>query len=210
MVTKTRRNYVSQSVQNLRPSGIRRYFDIAATMENVITLGIGEPSFTTPKHIIDSGVNALYEGYTGYTSNSGTLELRQAVTDYIHGLYGVQYDWQSEVLITVGVSEALTIAMKAILDPGDEVLVVEPCFVANAAAVEMAGGVPVMVSTSVENEFQVIRADMEPHISPMTRAILISYPNNPTGEDYDMENYTETFFETHIWDTNWKVLAENF
>ncbi|MEM6280963.1 MAG: aminotransferase class I/II-fold pyridoxal phosphate-dependent enzyme [Chloroflexota bacterium] len=215
MVTKTRRNYVSQSVQNLRPSGIRRYFDIAATMENVITLGIGEPSFTTPKHIIDSGVNALYEGYTGYTSNSGTLELRQAVTDYIHGLYGVQYDWQSEVLITVGVSEALTIAMKAILDPGDEVLVVEPCFVANAAAVEMAGGVPVMVSTSVENEFQVTRADMEPHISPMTRAILISYPNNPTGavlsrenlqaiadiaEEYDLVVISDEIYERLVYD----------
>ncbi|MEL6151172.1 MAG: aminotransferase class I/II-fold pyridoxal phosphate-dependent enzyme [Chloroflexota bacterium] len=215
MVLKTRRSYVSQSVQNLRPSGIRRYFDIAATMEDVITLGIGEPSFTTPQHIIDSGVNALYDGQTGYTSNSGTAELREAVADYIHGLYGVQYDWKGEVLVTVGVSEALTIAMKAILDPGDEVLVVEPCFVANAAAVEMAGGIPVMVSTSVENEFQVTRADIEPHISSMTRAILISYPNNPTGavlsrenlqaiadiaEEYDLVVISDEIYERLVYD----------
>ena len=178
---KTRRSYVSQSAERLAPSGIRRYFDIAATMDDVISLGIGEPSFTTPQHIIDQGLQSLRAGDTGYTSNSGTLELRQAVADYNRRLHGVDYDPHSEVLITVGVSEALFLAMKAVLDYGDEVLVVEPCFVANAAAVEMAGGVPVRVTTSVEHEFQVTRADLEAQVTHRTKAILISYPNNPTG-----------------------------
>lgn len=190
-MVQSKRRLVSQSVENLRPSGIRRYFDIAATMADVITLGIGEPSFTTPDHILQSGIQSLQTGHTGYTSNSGMIELRQAVTDYIAGLYGIDYDPNKEVLVTVGVSEALFIALKAILDPADEVLVVEPCFVANAAAVEMAGGVPIAVSTSAERDFQVTRADLEAHITPRTRAILMSYPNNPTGAvlsyDYMLE-----------------------
>ena len=188
---KSRRSYVSDSVQQLPPSGIRRYFDIAATMDDVITLGIGEPSFTTPQHIMQGGIESLKAGNTGYTSNSGMLELRQAVADYISRLYNVQYEPTSEVLITVGVSEALFLAFKAILDPGDEVLVVEPCFVANAASVEMAGGKPVMVETRVENEFQVTRADLEAHVTDRTRAILISYPNNPTGAVLSRERMTE-------------------
>lgn len=175
------RNYVSHSVRNMRPSGIRRYFDIAATMDDVVTLGIGEPNFVTPQHIVARGVDSLRQGHTGYTSNSGTTALRGAISDYIARLYGVHYHPDTEVLVTVGVSEALFLAMKAILDPGDEVLVVEPCFVAYQAAVEMAGGVPVSVDTFVEHEFQVTGADLEAKITPRTKAILIGYPNNPTG-----------------------------
>jgi aminotransferase len=175
------RNFVSQSAQNLRPSGIRRYFDIAATMENVITLGIGEPNFSTPEHITNKGIESLRDGFTAYTSNAGMIELRQAISGYARRLYGLEYDPCDQVLVTVGVSEALFLAMKAILDPGDEVLVVEPCFVANAAAVEMAGGVPVMIPTFVENDFQVTGAELEAAVTPRTKAILISYPNNPTG-----------------------------
>jgi aminotransferase len=160
-------------------------------MDDVITLGIGEPSFTTPDHITAAGIASLEAGQTGYTSNSGTIEMREAVSDYIHNLYGVSYDPKSEVLVTVGVSEALFLAFKAILDPGDEVLVVEPCFVANAAAVEMAGGVPVMVGTQAENDFEVTRADIEPYVTERTRAILISYPNNPTGAVLSPERMTE-------------------
>jgi aminotransferase len=185
------RNFVSESVQKLRPSGIRRYFDIAATMEDVITLGIGEPDFTTPQHITEKGIDSLRAGQTAYTSNSGTVELRQAISSYIQRLYGVHYEAQSQILVTVGVSEALWLAMKAILDPGDEVLVVEPCFVANPAAVEMAGGVPVMVQTRVENDFQVTGADLEANITPRTKAILISYPNNPTGAVLSHERLLE-------------------
>lgn len=175
------RTFVSQSVQNLKPSGIRRYFDIAATMDNVITLGIGEPSFITPQHILQKGIESLQRGMTAYTSNSGTIELRQAISCYIQRLYGLEYNPENEILVTVGVSEALWLALKAVIDPGDEVLVVEPCFVANAAAVEMAGGVPVIVGTSVTDEFQVTGAALEQAVTRRTKAILISYPNNPTG-----------------------------
>lgn len=212
---RKRRSFVSQSVQDLRPSGIRRYFDIAATMDDVVTLGIGEPSFTTPEHIIEAGVASLRAGETGYTSNSGTIELRAAISDYTFDLYGVRYNPDNEILVTIGVSEALYLAMKAILDPGDEVLVVEPCFVSNSAAVEMAGGVSVRVGTSAENGFEVTRADLEAHVSPRTRAVLISYPNNPTGavlsrermmelaafaEDYDLVVISDEIYERLVYD----------
>lgn len=173
--------FLSKSVQNLRPSGIRRYFDIAATMEDVVTLGIGEPNFVTPQHIVDAGINSLETGQTGYTSNAGLYELRAAIASHIQNRYNLTYSPDTEVLVTVGVSEALYLAMKAVLDPGDEVLVVEPCFVANAAAIEMAGGVPVMVETFVEHDFQVTGTELEAQITPRTKAILMSYPNNPTG-----------------------------
>lgn len=185
------RNFISHSVENLRPSGIRRYFDIAATMDNVITLGIGEPSFATPAHIIDKSVESMRRGETGYTSNSGTIELRRAISTYIERLYGLHYNPDDQILVTVGVSEAMWLALKAILDPGDEVLVVEPCFVANAAAVEMAGGVPVSVDTSVGDEFQVTGVALESKITPRTKAILISYPNNPTGAILTHEHLCE-------------------
>jgi aminotransferase len=185
------RNFVSQSVNNLRPSGIRRYFDIAATMEDVVTLGIGEPNFATPLHIIEKGVESLYNGQTGYTNNSGTIEVREAVATYIQRLYNVSYNPEDQILVTVGVSEAFFLALKAILDPGDEVLIVEPCFVANAAAVEMAGGVPVSVDTFVENNFQVTGAELEAKVTPKTKAILISYPNNPTGAVLSRERMLE-------------------
>jgi aminotransferase len=185
------RNFVSKSVNNLRPSGIRRYFDIAATMEDVVTLGIGEPSFPTPLHIIEKGVESLYNGQTGYTNNSGTIEVREAVATYIRRLYNVSYNPEDQILVTVGVSEAFFLALKAILDPGDEVLIVEPCFVANAAAVEMAGGVPVSVDTFVENNFQVTGAELEAKVTPKTKAILISYPNNPTGAVLSRERMLE-------------------
>ncbi len=175
------RNFVSSSADKLRPSGIRRFFDIAATMNDVVTLGIGEPNFVTPQHIINAGSDTLREGRTGYTANAGEFALREAIANYVGRLYGLEYDAHRQVLVTIGVSEALWLAMKAVLDPGDEVLVVEPCFVANAAAVEMAGGVSVMVPTYVENEFQVTGADLEAKITPRTKAILISYPSNPTG-----------------------------
>jgi aminotransferase len=185
------RPFVSQSVKNLRPSGIRRYFDIAATMEDVVSLGIGEPDFVTPAHIIDKGIESLRKGDTAYTSNSGTLELRTAISRYIERLYGVGYDPENQVLVTVGVSEAMWLALKAILDPCDEVLVPEPCFVANAAAVDMAGGVAVPVETFVEDDFQVTGAMLEARITPRTKAILINYPNNPTGAILSRERMEE-------------------
>jgi len=185
------RDFVSKSVQQLRPSGIRKYFDIAATMQDVVTLGIGEPDFVTPEHITAKGIESLVNGRTGYTSNSGLLELRVAISAYIERLYGVHYAPESQVLVTVGVSEALYLALRAVCDPLDEVLVIEPCFVANAAMVELAGAIPVMVPTYVENNFEVTALDLKAKITPRTKAILMSYPNNPTGAVLTRETLTE-------------------
>lgn len=175
------RNLISQRVQAVPPSGIRKYFDIAATMKDVISLGIGEPDFTTPAPILQAGIQSLQQGETHYTSNSGLLELRQAVARHLQRLYGVRYDPEAEILITVGVSEALYLALTALLDPGDEVIVPQPSFVAYTAEVLFAGGVPVTIATKVEDAFQVTAEQIERKITPKTKALLIGYPNNPTG-----------------------------
>lgn len=172
---------LSQKVTSIPPSGIRRFFDIAATMKDVISLGIGEPDFVTPAHISQAGIESIQRGDTHYTSNSGTLELRSALSDKLFDMYGVRYNAENEILITVGVSEALQCAMLAVIDPGDEVLVVEPCFVAYKPSVVLAGGTAIVVPTFVENDFQVTAEELEKHITPRTKAIFIGYPNNPTG-----------------------------
>ncbi len=182
------RSYVSKRVASVPPSGIRRYFDIAATMHDVISLGIGEPDFVTPPRITEAGVGSLERGETHYTSNSGTIELRRALSGYISRLYGVNYDPEHEILVTVGVSEALYLAMTAIIDPGDEVIVPEPCFVAYMPEVVFAGGVAVAVPTHAENGFQVTAEAIEAAITPRTKALLIGYPNNPTGAVMSREN----------------------
>lgn len=175
------RNYISQRVQNTPPSGIRKFFDIAATMKDVISLGIGEPDFVTPDPVLKAGIASLERGETSYTSNSGTMELRAALSQHLGKLYGVQYDPADEIIITVGVSEALYLAMTAVLDPGDEVIIPEPCFVSYAPEVSFAGGVPVMVPTYVQNNFEVTAEDIAAAITPKTKAIHLGYPNNPTG-----------------------------
>ena len=185
------RQFISQRVQSVPPSGIRRFFDIAATMKNVISLGIGEPDFVTPEPILQAGIASLGRGETAYTSNSGTLELRQALSRHLQRLYGVSYDAESELLITVGVSEALYLALTAIVDPGDEVIVPEPCFVAYTPEVVFAGGVPVTIATKVEDNFQVTAEAIERKITPKTKALLLGYPNNPTGAVVSRENLTQ-------------------
>ena len=172
---------ISKRVASVPPSGIRKFFDIAATMDDVISLGIGEPDFVTPDVILGAGMDSLRRGETRYTSNSGTVELRRAVSQNLATLYGVSYSPDNEVLVTVGVSEALYLAMTALLDPGDEVIVPEPCFVSYTAEVVFAGGVPVTIATKFENDFQVTGAEIEAAITPRTKALLIGYPNNPTG-----------------------------
>ena len=175
------RNFVARRVQSVPPSGIRRFFDIAATMKNVISLGIGEPDFVTPAPILKAGVASLERGETAYTSNSGLYELRAALARHLEALYGVRDDPETEQLITVGVSEALYLALTAILDPGDEVVVPEPCFVAYTPEVIFAGGVPVTLGTKVEDDFQVTAEAIERKLTPRTKALLLGYPNNPTG-----------------------------
>jgi len=174
-------NKISRRVAQAPPSGIRKFFDIAATMEDVISLGIGEPDFVTPDPILQEGVASLNRGETQYTSNSGTIELRTALSRHLEKLYGLRYDPEDEILITVGVSEALYLAMTALLDPGDEVIIPEPCFVSYAPEVAFAGGTPVTVATHVKDDFQVTAENIAAAITPKTKAILLGYPNNPTG-----------------------------
>jgi len=175
------RNYLSERVVNLKPSAIRRFFDIAATMDDVLSLGIGEPDFVTPEPILEAGIRSLERGATHYTSNSGLMELRTALAEHLEKRYGVSYDPVKEIVITVGVSEALYLAMTALLDPGDEVIIPTPCFVSYQAEAALAGGVPVELPTFAEDKFQLRPAALEAAISPRTKAVLIAYPNNPTG-----------------------------
>ena len=175
------RQFVAKKIEKVPPSGIRRFFDIAATMDHVISLGIGEPDFDTPPAVVSAGIRSLNDGETHYTSNSGISALRVALSDHLERLYGVRYDPETELLVTVGVSEALYLALAATMDHGDEVIVPEPCFVSYNAEVIFAGGVPVNVCTSAENDFQVQSSQIEEVISDRSKALLLGYPNNPTG-----------------------------
>jgi aminotransferase len=172
---------LSKRVAGLKPSGIRKFFDIAATMKDVISLGIGEPDFTTPKPILDAGIRSLQNGETHYTSNHGKLELRQGIAGNLQKLYKVSYDPASEIVATVGVSEALYLTFTAILNPGDEVIIPTPCFVSYQAEVILAGGAPVEIPARLENNFTIDPDDIRKAITPRTKVIFIGYPSNPTG-----------------------------
>ena len=185
------RDRVSKRVQSVPPSGIRRFFDIAATMDSVISLGIGEPDFVTPQVIRGAGIASLERCETRYTSNSGIKELREALSAHLERLYGVLYDPETELLITVGGSEAVYLALTAILDPGDEVIIPQPCFVSYPAEVVFATGVPVPVVTRVEEDFQVTGDQVDDAVTARSKALMISYPNNPTGAVMSRERMTE-------------------
>jgi aminotransferase len=177
----THREFLAQRVQRVKPSGIRRFFDIAATMKDVISLGVGEPDFVTPRHICEAAIASINAGETHYTSNYGTLALREAIAAELHARYGINYDPKTEIVATVGVSEALDVALRALVDPGDEVLVPDPGYVAYEAGIIFAGGVPVPVPTRAENDFEPLAEDFASRVTPRTKAILIGTPNNPTG-----------------------------
>jgi aminotransferase len=172
---------LARRVREVPPSGIRRFFDIAATMQDVISLGIGEPDFDTPTDIIEAGVASLRAGRTHYTSNYGTRELRRHLSDHLAARYGVRYDPDREIIVTVGASEAVDIAVRATVDPGDEVVLHEPSYVAYAPAIMFAGGVPRFVPTRIEEDFALDPDAVEAAIGPKTRAIFLGYPCNPTG-----------------------------
>ncbi len=183
---------ISRRVNAVPPSGIRRYFDIAATMEDVVSLGIGEPDFVTPAPILQAGVASLQAGHTAYTSNAGMIELREAVVRKLMQLYGSPaYDPEQEALITVGVSEAMYLIMQALLDEGDEVIVPQPCFVSYTAGVLLAGGTVVDIPTYAADDFRVRPSAIEAAITPRTKAILIGFPSNPTGAVMDREGLAE-------------------
>ena len=171
----------SRRVNQLSSSGIRKFFDLLSSMEGVISLGVGEPDYATPWHIRETAIHSLEKGYTMYTSNSGMPELRQELSRYLKDSYDLLYDPTSELLITVGVSEGLDLAMRAILNPGDEVIMPDPCYVSYDPCVILAGGKPVMVPTNEENNFEIRAAEIEARVTDKTKAILIGYPANPTG-----------------------------
>ncbi|TGA98087.1 aminotransferase [Sporolactobacillus shoreae] len=174
-------SYLAKHVRNLQPSGIRKFFDATAGMTGVISLGVGEPDFVTPWNVREAAILSLEDGYTSYTANAGLPALREEIAKYIENYFCVTYSPDSEIIVTVGASEAIDIALRAILDPGDEVLVVEPCFVSYAPLVTLAGGVAVIVQTKRENEFKVTAEELEEAVTDRTKAILICSPNNPTG-----------------------------
>jgi aminotransferase len=178
---RKRRSVTSKRVSQITPSGIRRFFDLVASMEEVISLGVGEPDFATPWHIREAAIYSLEKGQTMYTSNLGMPELRQELSRHLRDRYGLDYDPDTELLITVGVSEGVDLATRAILDPGDEVIMADPSYVSYSSCVTLAGGRPVMVPTSEKDSFELSADDIEKRVTDNTKAILIGYPANPTG-----------------------------
>ncbi|WP_156291333.1 aminotransferase [Oceanobacillus salinisoli] len=183
--------YLSKTAMELKPSGIRKFFDLAASMEDVISLGVGEPDFTTPWNIRDQAIGALQDGYTSYTANAGLLELRQEISKYVKRRFDVEYNAENQVIVTVGASQSLDLAFRAILNPGDEVLIIEPAFVSYASLVSLAGGVPIRIATNSENGFKVTPEQIEAAITDRTKAVLICSPNNPTGTCLNKDELTE-------------------
>ena len=167
-------------VRQIPPSGIRKFFDLVSETKGVISLGVGEPDFVTPWHIREACIYSLEKGYTQYTSNYGMLELREEIARHVYNRYLLEYNPRAEILVTVGVSEALDLAMRALIEPGDEVLIVEPCYVSYKPTAVLAGGVAVPIPTGVENEFRVTAQDIEDAITPKSKILVLSYPNNPT------------------------------
>jgi aminotransferase len=180
-VSAPRSSFVADHVQGIPRSGIRDFFEIVQSMNDVISLGIGEPDFVTPWHIREAAIYALEKGRTGYTSNLGAPKLRREIAAYVEANFGVSYDPAGEILVAVGVSEALDLALRAILNPGDEVIYHEPCYVSYHPSITLAHGVPVRASTRPENGFSLTAEDLLPHITPKTKAVLLNFPTNPTG-----------------------------
>ena len=192
---------LSNKIKNIKPSGIRKIFDIAGTMEGVISLGVGEPDFNTPWVIRKAAINVLERKHIVYGPNKGLAPLRKAITDKIKSKHGIEYDPDKEVIVTVGGSEAIDLALRGIIDPGDEVLVVEPCFVCYAPLIELAGGVAVPVPTRLENNFKLTVEDLKDKITPRTKMLILPFPNNPTGAVMtreDLEPIAELLRSTDI------------
>ncbi|WP_251548620.1 aminotransferase [Neobacillus muris] len=187
-------HYLSETVKDLQPSGIRKFFDLASSMEGVISLGVGEPDFITPWNVREAAILSLEQGFTSYTANPGLLELREEISKYLSTRFSVNYNPANQIIVTIGASQGLDLAFRTILNQGDEVLIVEPAFVAYAPLVAIAGGKPVAISTSPENGFKVTPEQIEQKITNRTKAILLSSPNNPTGSTLnkkDLEKIAE-------------------
>lgn len=193
--------FLSEKVKALKPSGIRKFFDIVNEIPGAISLGVGEPDFETPYHIREAGIQALQAGKTFYTSNSGLMELRKAISDFTKRRTGLTYDPASEIMLTVGGSEAIDVALRTIINPGDEVIYIQPSYVSYLPCILLADGVPVPIELKAENRFRLTREELEAAITPKSKALILSFPNNPTGaimEKEDLEAIVDVIKEHHL------------
>lgn len=192
---------LSKTAVEMKPSGIRKFFDIAQNIEGVISLGVGEPDFKTPWKIRQAAIDSLEKGRTVYTANAGLIELRKEISKYFERTINIKYDPEDEIVVTVGGSEAIDISIRTIVEPGDEVLIVEPCFVCYSPIVSLSGGVPVVIETKAENEFRLMAEELKAKITDKTKLLILPYPNNPTGaimERKDLEAIAEVLRDTDI------------
>lgn len=205
------RNPLSDKVIKIKPSGIRKFFDIVSEMPEAISLGVGEPDFDTPWCVREEGIYSLERGRTFYTSNAGLLELRQAICEYMDRRFHIAYNPKTEAVLTVGGSEAIDMALRAMLNPGDEVIIPEPCYVSYVPCVELADGVPVTISLKNENEFRLTKEELENAITDKTKILILSYPNNPTGaimEREDLEAIAEVIIKHDLYVISDEIYAE--
>ena len=202
---------LSSRAMELKPSGIRKFFDILEEMQDVVSLTVGQPDFDTPWHIREAGIRSLEEGRTYYTSNSGTVELRREISAYQKRRFGLEYDPKNEIIVTVGGSEAIDLALRAVVNIGDEVIVPEPCFVCYSPLVTLAGGAPVTINLRAENDFRLTAAELEAAITPKTKAVVLAFPNNPTGavlDGNDLETLAEVIRRHNILVISDEIYAE--
>ncbi len=202
---------ISQTVKFLKKSGIRKFFDIASEMKDVISLGVGEPDFETPWHIREEGIYSLEKGKTFYTSNSGLKDLRNEISNYIERTQGVKYDFNSEIMVTVGGSEAIDICLRAVLNPSDEVIIPQPAYVSYEPCTILAGGVPVIINLKAENDFRLTADELKTAITEKTKVLILPYPNNPTGailEENDLKEIAEICREEDIYVLSDEIYAE--
>ncbi|MFR6186691.1 MAG: aminotransferase class I/II-fold pyridoxal phosphate-dependent enzyme [Lawsonibacter sp.] len=202
---------ISQKIQNIKPSGIRKFFDILEEMTDAISLGIGEPDFVTPWHIRDAGIYSLERGHTKYTSNAGMLELRREIANYLRRRFDLEYDYTNQILVTVGGSEAIDLAIRVLVNPGDEVIIPVPSFVCYGPLTEMAGGVPAYVELTAENGFRLTPEQLKAAITPRTKALVLPFPSNPTGgimERRDLEAIAQVLKDNDIMVISDEIYAE--
>ncbi len=205
------RDPLSKKVINIKPSGIRKFFDIVSEMPDAISLGVGEPDFDTPWHVRDEGIYALEKGKTFYTSNAGLMELREEICKYYTRKFQATYDPVHECVMTVGGSEGIDIALRAMLDPGDEVIIPEPCYVSYVPCVELADGVPVIIQLKAENEFRLTAEELEAAITDKTKIVILPFPNNPTGAIMtraDLEKIAEVIRKHDLYVMSDEIYAE--
>ena len=205
------RNPLSSTIVNIKPSGIRKFFDIAAEMDDVISLGVGEPDFDTPWHVRDEGIYSLEKGRTSYTSNAGLRELKEEIAKFLKRRYDLTYDPVKEMIVTVGGSEGIDICMRAMLDPGDEVLIPQPSYVSYEPCAILANGTPVIIELKAENEFRLTAEELEAAITPKTKLLVLPFPNNPTGaimERKDLEAIAEVILKHDLYVLSDEIYSE--